>query len=76
MKSIILFDILVPDLATTRIVCFKDKIKNRETINYIDWVNFKNFFVYDQNLSNKTLLKSQIKSLSKRKKTRNNMLKN
>ena len=76
MKSITLPDILVPDLATTRIMCLTEKSKNRETIYYIDWVNFKNYFSYNQNLSDKKLLKSQIKSLSKCKQTstRNNML--
>ena len=58
VKSITLPDILVPDLATTKIICFKGKIKNRETINCIDWANFKNCFVYDQNLSDKKLLKT------------------
>ena len=77
MKNIVLPDTLVPDLATTRIMSFKDKIKNRETISYIDWINFKKYFVYDQNLSDKQILKSQLESLSKCKKqsTRKNMLK-
>ena len=77
VKTITLPDILIPDLTTTRIICLKDKIKNRDAINYIDWVNFKNYFVYDQFLSDKKLLKSQIKQLSncKKIKSRNNMLK-
>ena len=77
VKSIALPDILVPELTTTRIICLKDKIKNRDTINYIDWVNFKNYFVYDQKLSDKKLSKSQIKQLSNCKKTKsgNNMFK-
>ena len=64
VKTITLPDILIPDLTTTRIICLKDKIKKSDTINYIDWVNYKNYFVYDQKLSDKKLLKSQIKQLS------------
>ena len=58
VKIITLPDILVPDLATTRIMCLTEKSKNRETIYYIDWVNFKNYFSYNQNLSDKKLLKT------------------
>ena len=36
LQRITLPDILVPYLATTRIMYLKDKIKNRETIYYID----------------------------------------
>ena len=53
VNTITLPDILIPDLTTTRIICLKDKIKNRDAINYIDWVNFNNYFVYDQFLSDK-----------------------
>ena len=64
VKIITIPDILAPNLATTRIMCLKDKIKNREALFYIDWINFKKYFVYNQNLSDKKLLKSQIESLS------------
>ena len=62
MKRIIIPDNLVLDIATKRIMCLKEKIKNRETLSYIDWLNFKNCFVYNQNVSDKKSLKSQIES--------------
>ena len=57
-------DNLVSDLATKRITCLKGKNKNRETLSYMDWINFKNNFVYNQNLSDTKSLKLQIMSLS------------
>ena len=53
VKRITIPDILVPDLGTTRIMSLKEKIKNRETLSYSDWINFKSCFVYNQNLSDK-----------------------
>ena len=58
-------DNLVSDLATKRITCLKGKNKNRETLSYMDWINFKNNFVYNQNSSDKKSLISQIMSLSR-----------
>ena len=53
VKRITIPDILVPDLGTTRIMSLKEKIKNRKTLSYSDWINFKSYFVYNQNLSDK-----------------------
>ena len=53
IKTNSLTDILIPDLTTSRIIFLKDTIKNHDTINDIDWVNFKNYFVYDHNFSDK-----------------------
>ena len=75
VKRIIIPDNLVLDIATKRITCLKGKNKNRETLSYINWINFKNHFVYNQNLNDEHILKSQIESLLKCKKTstRNNL---
>ena len=39
-------DIMIPDLTTSNINFLKDKIKNHDTVNDIDWVEFKNYFLY------------------------------
>ena len=74
VKTNTLPDIMIPDLTTSNINFLKDKIKNHDTVNDIDWVEFKNYFIYDHNFSNKKLLKSQINQLSncKQKKSRSN----
>ena len=48
-----LHDIMIPDLTTSKINFLKDKIKNHDTINDIDWVEFKNYFIHDHNFSDK-----------------------
>ena len=75
VKTNTLPDIMISDPTTSKIMFLKDKIKNHETINDIDWVEFKNYFIYDHNFSNKQLLKSQINQLAncKTKKSRINL---
>ena len=65
---------MIPDPTTSKIMFFKNKIKNHETIKDIDWIEFKNYFIYDHKFSNKKLLKSQINQLTncKTKKSRSN----
>ena len=40
----------------TKKMAIKRKVKNRETLSYVDWIIFKNYFVYNQNLSDKKSL--------------------
>ena len=51
---------LVPDTSQTlqqnEIKIIKIKVKNRETLSYMDWITFKNHFVYNGNLSDKNSL--------------------
>ena len=68
VKTNSLADTLLANLATSTIMSIKDKIKNHKKIDDIDWVDYKNYFVYDHNFSDKKLLKSQIESLSMFKK--------
>ena len=74
VKTNSLPDILIPDDTTLKIFFLKDKIKNHDTINDIDWVNFKNYFVYDHNFSDKKLLKPQINQSSNCKKTKSKII--
>ena len=53
VKTNTLPDIMIPDLTTSKINFLKDKIKNHDTINDIDWVEFKNYFIHDHNFSDK-----------------------
>ena len=53
VKTNTLPDIMIPDLTTSKINFLKDKIKNHDTINDIDWVKFKNYFIHDHNFSDK-----------------------
>ena len=82
VKRITLSDTLVRDiiqiLQRNKIMLFKGKIKNRDTLSYMDWMIFKNYFVYNRNLSDKKSLLTQILSLSRFKKvsTRKNCLNN
>ena len=76
VKIITIPDNLVPNIATTRIMCLTENLKSWNIILYrLDW--FQELFCLCQNLSDKKSLKSQIESLSKCKKTstRNNLLK-
>ena len=72
VKRIKLSDTLVPDiiqiLQRNEIMLFKGKIKNRDTLSYMDWMIFKHYFVYNRNLSDKKSLLTQILSLSRFKK--------
>ena len=43
----------------------KTNVKNRETLLYMDWIIFKDYFVYNRTLSDKLLLLNQILSLSR-----------
>ena len=55
----------------------KNKVKSCKKIDDNDWVNYKNYFIYDRKFSDKKLLKTQINELTncKTAKMKRNMLK-
>ena len=67
------------DSEIIKINLFNDDIQSfiseREMLSYMDWIKFKNCFVYNRHLSDKNSLTSQIISLSRCKKayTRNDL---
>ena len=52
-------------LQRKEIILIKTKVKNSETLSYMNWITLKNYFGYNRNLSDEKALLKQILSLSR-----------